>query len=649
MLEEDDDSDGHDDIDVAELPPQDQTRFAEYQQVVEAAKATLNVAYREDGPPLGLEFDDIVAPTTAGAGKAGAGRRRKAGEDDPDFQMGGGGKRPKSAPRSRPAAVLSPEELERLRQDEEARAALLTAKARQQVEKLEASIRREQDRLEREREKADMRLARERERELARLELERRKHLERMLKEQKKEEERRAKEEARLRALQEKEERRLALAREKELRAEERQRERNEKRKEREVLKALTQQERQALRLRSREPLAGPKDDVDFEWEALAVQYRKATGLPADIPVPPEGSDPPEGYPPLPTRPQFPPSTVQLLPVIDSDKIDNAAVGSLLSAWSSLSAFSHILAVEPLTVDDLLAALAQGIASKALADVHIALLRLLQADAEEAFAAGEGSGAAAEARYEGKGAEVHVVAPGARMLEEAWAWGFDVDAWRAHLTQATWPEIAREMAIAAGLGRKRPQRRREDKQRMGQEGEDVVVGGAQDKLELKLPARLARGTVKGAAWLVLKDAGYDGLHVEQIAKRIQHKGLRDLRTSKTPEASVAGALARDVLFERVAPATFALQSIRAHYRRLNMKGGKKSDGDGEGEGGSKAEPAGDEDGEKAAEENERGEGEDNENEEVDEEEEDEDEEEDENEEEEEVRWMNTLPAFLRLL
>ena len=29
----------------------------------------------------------------------------------------------------------------------------------------------------------------------------------------------------------------------------------------------------------------------------------------------------------------------------------------------------------------------------------------------------------------------------AQLLEEAWAWGYDVDAWRAHLSVATWPEV----------------------------------------------------------------------------------------------------------------------------------------------------------------------------------------------------------------
>ena len=29
----------------------------------------------------------------------------------------------------------------------------------------------------------------------------------------------------------------------------------------------------------------------------------------------------------------------------------------------------------------------------------------------------------------------------AHALEEAWAWGFDVDVWRAHLNAQTWPEV----------------------------------------------------------------------------------------------------------------------------------------------------------------------------------------------------------------
>lgn len=38
----------------------------------------------------------------------------------------------------------------------------------------------------------------------------------------------------------------------------------------------------------------------------------------------------------------------------------------------------------------------------------------------------------------------------AATLDEAWAWGFDVGAWRAHLGPATWPEVLRQFAVASG-------------------------------------------------------------------------------------------------------------------------------------------------------------------------------------------------------
>lgn len=168
-------------------------------------------------------------------------------------------------------------------------------------------------------------------------------------------------------------------------------------------------------------------------------------------------------------------------------------------------------------------------------------------------------------------------AQAAQLLEEGWAWGFDVDAWRAHLNVLTWPEVARQLAIAAGLGRwagcrpslllllpllpallaisgllrgplrhtpkpkqpcnrqrnfacqpsahtcahlgliqhplpfhlplspcqsrKRPKPKKEEKPKLGQEGEDIVVD-EQGGLKLKLPPRLAVGSVKAAAWQV---------------------------------------------------------------------------------------------------------------------------------------------------
>jgi hypothetical protein len=43
-----------------------------------------------------------------------------------------------------------------------------------------------------------------------------------------------------------------------------------------------------------------------------------------------------------------------------------------------------------------------------------------------------------------------------------------------------------------------------------------------------------------AALQVLAEAGWEGMHVEEIARQIQRRGFRDLRSSKTPEASGEG-------------------------------------------------------------------------------------------------------------
>jgi hypothetical protein len=46
--------------------------------------------------------------------------------------------------------------------------------------------------------------------------------------------------------------------------------------------------------------------------------------------------------------------------------------------------------------------------------------------------------------------------------------------------------------------------------------------------------------------------------LSQVVRRITERGYRNMAGSKNPEASVTGALSRDVLFTRLGPATYAL-------------------------------------------------------------------------------------------
>lgn len=77
--------------------------------------------------------------------------------------------------------------------------------------------------------------------------------------------------------------------------------------------------------------------------------------------------------------------------------------------------------------------------------------------------------------------------------------------------------------------------------------------------------RLTPGTVKFAAYHVLCLEGDKGQTVLELADKIQKSGLRDLSTSKTPDASISVALSRDpVLFERIAPSTYC---VRPAFRK----------------------------------------------------------------------------------
>ena len=65
---------------------------------------------------------------------------------------------------------------------------------------------------------------------------------------------------------------------------------------------------------------------------------------------------------------------------------------------------------------------------------------------------------------------------------------------------------------------------------------------------------------------VLAEVDAEGINTAELARRIQRSGLRDLRSSKRPEASLAGARAGEAFFCRVALPPFALQAV-VNYER----------------------------------------------------------------------------------
>ncbi|KAG0458077.1 hypothetical protein HPP92_023234 [Vanilla planifolia] len=271
----------------------------------------------------------------------------------------------------------------------------------------------------------------------------------------------------------------------------------------------------------------------------------------------------------------FPPKSVKLKrpfsvqPWINSE----GNVGNLFMVWKFLITFADVFGLWPFTLDEFLQSL-HDYDSRLLGEIHVALLKTIVKDIEDvartpAIATGTNQSSAAN--------------PGGghpQIVEGAYAWGFNICSWQQHLNYLTWPEVLRQFALSAGFGpqlKKRYIERtylRDDNE--VNDGEDVISnlrnGAAAENAVALMQVRgynhrrrsrhrLTPGTVKFAAFHVLSLEGSKGLTILEVADRIQKSGLRDLTTSKTPEASIAAALSRDVkLFERTAPSTYCVRS-----------------------------------------------------------------------------------------
>lgn len=275
---------------------------------------------------------------------------------------------------------------------------------------------------------------------------------------------------------------------------------------------------------------------------------------------------------------EFPPKSVQLKkpfsiqPWIASD--DN--VGNLLMAWRFCLNFADILGLWPFTLDEFLQAF-HDYDSRLLAEIQIALLKLIIKDIEDV--ARTPSGGPGTNQY----SAVNPEGGHPQIVEGAFFWGFDIRNWQRLLNPLTWSEVLRQFALSAGFGppltKKRERTCLNDSDEI-KGCEDIVsnlrsgsaalnaVAIMQEKgfmSQRKSRHRLTPGTVKFAAYHVLALEGDKGLNVLDIAERIQKSGLRDLSTSKTPEASISVALSRDpILFERIAPSTY---NVRLAFRK----------------------------------------------------------------------------------
>ncbi|KAL9252121.1 Homeobox-DDT domain protein RLT2-like protein [Drosera capensis] len=447
------------------------------------------------------------------------------------------------------------------------------ARVEQKRKNDEARIAREvevhEKRTRRELEKQDiMRRKREEQlkKEMERHDRERRKEEERLLREKQREEERYLREQRR-----EMEQREKFLLKES-IRAE-KMRQKEEIRKEKEAARQKAANDRAAARRIAKESME-PIEDERLELMDIAVSMK---GLPSILALDSETLENLDSYRDL--LKAFPPKSVQLKrpftvqPWTDSDE----NVANLLMVWRFLITFADILGLWPFTLDEFVQAF-HDYEPRLLGEIHIGLLKTIVKDIEDVAripSANSGGNQCSSANPGGGHPQ---------LVEGAYAWGFDIRSWQHHLNPLTWPEILRQFALSAGSGPKLKKRNidlaylRDDNE--GDDGANVIsnlrTGAAVENAVAKMQERgygiprrsrhrLTPGTVKFAAFHVLSLEGRNGLNILEVADRIQKSGLRDLTTSKTPEASVAAALSRDTkLFERVAPSTYC---VRTPYRK----------------------------------------------------------------------------------
>ncbi|KAI3710229.1 hypothetical protein L2E82_40005 [Cichorium intybus] len=426
-------------------------------------------------------------------------------------------------------------------------------------------------RMRKELEKQDM-LRRKREEQM-------RKEMEKQDRERRKEEERMMREKQRQEERFQREERREIERREKFLQKEslkaERRRQKEELRREKEAIKLKAAIEKAAARKIAKESMELIEDER-LELLELAASSK---GLTSIVSLDYETSQNLDSFRDLLCV--FPPKSVQMRlkrpfsihPWIDSEE----NVGNLLMVWRFCMTFTDVLGLWPFTLDEFVQAL-HDYDSRLLGEVHIALLKLIIRDIEDVArtpSGGPGTNQYTVANPEGGHPQI---------VEGAYMWGFDIRNWLKHLNPLTWPEILRQFALSAGFG---PQLKKDKSKRScfpendeGKGCEDVITmlrnGSAaenaftlmQEKgvsLQRKSRHRLTPGTVKFAAYHVLCLEGSKGLNVLELAEKIQKTGLRDLTTSKTPDASISVALSRDpILFERIAPSTYC---VRPAFRK----------------------------------------------------------------------------------
>ena len=495
------------------------------------------IDYREDGPPLALYFDQIPIPNPRGRGSK---RSQRQAERQELSKLLTRVKEEERA-RKREEIELRKREQEATRRQKQAekeaeRAFRMQQKLEQMERKELERQKRMAEKLEKERELAEMKRLKEEERAKARIEKQMMREEMKRKREEELQERKRLREFERMKAAEERAQLKLLQERRKQIVEDE----------------ELERQE--ILEERKKEAEAKGEDAMDVDQAAAAAKITLA-------PFPPKE---------VHTIQIFDPSNLsplglsgQLTPEVEQD---------VLMIWKFIRDYTSVINFSPMSLGEVAGMLALGMESKKLGDLHMSILKLLLADVEEAH-----SLVNQEEGMDHKGGQIsgldRVVHNFAKYLGEIWDWGFGSDLLRAQRNYLTWPEVMRQFLVIFGYGPERPKLK---KKKDAEVKEANLVDDKGNPLgpKMKPPATCRPGTIKGAAWTVLAEAGVEGMTSQEITDKMNELGLRTMSQggAKTPEASVNGALSRDsFVFEKVGNHKYALRVLCSWHRRQQKR------------------------------------------------------------------------------
>ncbi|OWM73841.1 hypothetical protein CDL15_Pgr018901 [Punica granatum] len=241
--------------------------------------------------------------------------------------------------------------------------------------------------------------------------------------------------------------------------------------------------------------------------------------------------------------PKFPPISVKMKKPFSIQPWDSSLemVKKLFKAFHFLYTYSVMLDINSFTLDEF----AQAFHDKdslLLGKIHVALLELLFVDIDLELSGGPLHHSSKSCKFL---ALIHSVENQEIVVEF----------WKKFLNPLTWPEVLRQVSVAAGFGSNQGSLQRE------------VID---EELNRMRKYGLHPGTLKGELFRLLLQQGNNGLKVSEMARSPQIAELNISSTTEELENSICSSLSSDIaLFEKISSSTY----------RLRVNFGSKDDGD----------------------------------------------------------------------